>query len=145
MKRQDERGIEGIRRGGLALTVGSHVWHAGILHHCCRITGHHLRICARIETSLRTHAGELLLLVVHHLLTSRLTSRLLWGLVVEVGSTIVAKAIVGVIHGCVSRRSKSRSRPDLGSGRAWEQGGRAGGGGRREALDVYGCERERGL
>jgi hypothetical protein len=90
------------------LTIGSHMLHTGVRHHASRTTGHHLRIRARVEASLRRHTGELLLLVIHHLLSGWLSSRLLlWGRAVERRSSIVAKAVAGGVHGYEFGASKA--------------------------------------
>lgn len=84
------------------LTIGSHMLHSCVWHHASWTSTHHLRIRARVKASLRRHAGELLLLVIHHLLSGWLGSGLLlWGRVVERGSSIVAKAVAGGVHGCL--------------------------------------------
>lgn len=95
---------------GPTLTIGSHMLHACVGHHTSRTTSHHLRIRARIKASLRSHTGELLLLVIHHLLSGWLSSRLLlWGRVVERGSSIVAKVVAGGVHDGRQRRQCSAS------------------------------------
>src|SRR5687768_2915276 len=77
----------------LTLSIARHLLHAWILHHA----SHHLRIGSLGVATLRAHPWELLLLlrrllrlllVIHHLLLARLASLLLWGAVVEVGSSI---------------------------------------------------------
>lgn len=86
----------------LTLAVGSHVLlHGSILHHSSRASSHHLRVRARSKGSLGSHAGELLLLVVHDLLSGLASRLLLLRVVVEGGRSIIAKAIVGRVHGLV--------------------------------------------
>lgn len=61
-----------------------------------------MRVRAGGKGSLGSHAGELLLLlllVIHDLLAGWLGSGLLWGRVVEGGSSIVGKAVAGGVHG----------------------------------------------
>jgi hypothetical protein len=84
------------------LLVWRHAWYALRLHHGRAGVLHHMRVRAW-ESSLRSHAGELLLPIEHDLLSglhsTGLHSRLRCSRgVVKVGSGI-AKAIVGRIHG----------------------------------------------
>jgi hypothetical protein len=71
--------------------------HACVLHHARRASRHHLGIGSRRKGSLGSHAGELLLLVVHEVLLL-LPSGLLWGAGVEIRSS-VPKAIACGVHG----------------------------------------------
>ena len=114
-----EKGEGGqIGQDELTLTIGSHVLHAGILHHSCRAgaTSHHGGIGSRGERSALGRAHGELLLVVHHLLLLVLVLlrvlRLLvlgwtrlhvcvlwrWGAIKGRAALGVGEAIVGRIH-----------------------------------------------
>ena len=110
-EREGEIGIRGEHGGGeggqigrdeLTLTIGGHVWHAGILHHSCRAgaSSHHGGIGSRGERTALGRAHRELLLVVHHLLLLVLVLLLL--LLLRVLRLLVLGGTR--LHVCVLRR-----------------------------------------
>lgn len=101
-----QRGASSRKRGGLTLSIRSHVRHGGILHHSCRAgRSHHGGIRARWKVARLTAHGELLR-VIHHLLRLswgwaglHVRILLLWGAVEGLAASRVGVTIRSRVHG----------------------------------------------